>query len=159
MENKENTANTKNFLDFQEGDAVYDLMFGNGYVFWVNYSHRIFVAFTEDKEEAMVHKEAEQDEYSTNVGEYTYTGQILEYITTEEDSILLPEHVHRTLFHGHDLKVHVSEKEPVRYKWVNVYLDGCGSPYFGIVDDKHKIPQEAKEVPNYITTIELKPKN
>jgi hypothetical protein len=148
----------KNTYDFRKGDAVYDLMFGNGFVFWGNSKNRIVVAFTDDKKEALDHAEFDEEEYSSCVGEYNCTGKIAGYITPDVDSILFPIDIHRTLFHGHDLPVKVSEKEPIRYGWVSIYLSETGKPFFGSIYNSEKEAKEKRGI-NYITTIELKPKN
>lgn len=92
----------KKDLDFQINDKVYDLMFGNGIIVEKDLDE-LTVLFGKSKD----------DFFYDNKGIFKQ----IEY-----DSFTF-EDMKRTLYHGHDLKVTIKEKEPVRYPWINIIYD------------------------------------
>lgn len=89
--------------EFQVGDKVYDIVFGNGVV-----------------------KEA--DTYVT-----VYFSELGNYRYTQEGVGAFEPCTKKALYHGHDLKVTVEEKEPNRKKkyWVNLYWNALSEAVVG----------------------------
>ena len=122
----------KNECDFQVGDGVTCLMYGEG---------RIKEIDTKNHET-----------YPVNV--FFKIGHRERYTLDGKYSTNAP----RTLYHGWDLKITVEEKAPVRYPWVNVYdygrgLEVCFHTYPTREMAKNAIVDELE----YRFTIQLKP--
>jgi hypothetical protein len=154
----------ENKNDFQVKDKVYDLMFGNGYITAVSPKNNRVVAKFSDNYERIFEDELEDDELEVITGYYNLQGELQvlndEGSNLEEDSYVPSQKTLRTLFHGHNLTVNVCEVKPERPKYVNVYIDEYGKPYFGkIIGKKEHLQIHAKSVSNYVTTIELTPKH
>lgn len=85
--------------------------------------------------------------------------------TYTKDGRYLTEHKYPTIYHKGSItregdKIIIDPIKPVRNKWVNVYVDANGKPYFGI--GLYQTEKEAKEgntkAVDYLITIELKRK-
>jgi hypothetical protein len=138
----------ENKYDFRVNDPVYDLMFGNGFITKIN--KKIITVYYENNLEDI----SPEDSF---YGLYNLKGEMQEIGNPEIDSFEFGIFTKRTLFHGHNLQINVRLKSPIRNKWVNVYIDEKGNPFFGkVLDNKKHL--DAERLTTYVTTIELKPK-
>lgn len=92
-------------------------------------------------------------------GDYTVAVKfrdLTEFYTSE--GVLIRSQPRRVLYHGHNLKIDIQEKPPVRHQWANVYLNNgfpfCGQPKASKEECLRILPSISGQ---YITTIQLKP--
>jgi hypothetical protein len=151
MEIKKRKLKMENYNDFQVGDKVHDLMFGNGFVNFVSETkNRIVVKFSEEYTDI--------DDMEGFRAYYNLKGQLQAVKDEdEEDYTFCTIITNKTLFHGHNLIVDVNEHKPKRPNWVAIYLDERnGKPYFGeLFKEKDEVKIEVGAT--FITIIELKP--
>jgi len=151
----------KNDYDFQVGDKVYDLMFGNGSIVDVDMELHTAIDAIEVRFNNAI--DGVGFLYSFSGCLYLISGGNYDFITTEEIHT-----IQRTLFHGHNImkKVNtgdgpfmIKEKKPTRTIWVNAYINEENKPYFGknTFTTKEKALEFKYKNSTYVTTIELKP--
>lgn len=126
--------------DFQVGDKVTCLIYGEGVISAIYYPLNNFI-------------------YPIHVSFKNYIDPSLPYYTIEGQ---LDMDANRTLYHGHNLKITVEEKRPKRWPWVNVYRNQNGCVYAGTeFVSKEDALRNSRTVPyasyNYSHTIQLAP--
>jgi len=151
----------KNDYDFQVGDKVYDLMFGNGSIVDVDMDPPATIDAIEVKFNNAI--DGVGFWYSFSGCLCSISGSNYDFITIEEIHT-----IQKTLFHGHNImkKVNmgygpfmIKEEKPIRTIWVNAYVNEENKPYFGknTFTTKEKAFEFKYKNSTYVTTIELKP--
>ncbi len=154
--------------DFQKGDKVYDLMFGNGVVVDV-------LDYTPNSDAIIQVHFSKSNPYSDACffedGKFQHFSGVYERMEVESDTS-----VNRTLFHGHDILKKIKKAKtskngwgrkfieipPVRHPWVNVFMDSdlrpwCGGIHTTKEEAEKSIQKGIHDYEFYIKTIQLKP--
>ena len=117
-----------------------------------------------DKATSLIHGEGEVihiEEYALQPIEVKCkTGQTTVFT---KEGYYVSDDTRRCLYHGHNLKIDIQEKNPVRHQWVNVYMSKYGAkpsegPSFGTIRaTKESCLNHIDPTRIYVDTIQLKP--